>query len=49
MPPKFDEVAFGLSENSVSEPFETQFGYHIVKINKIYPETYDQISQHLTL
>ena len=44
MPPKFDEVAFGLSENTVSEPFETQFGYHIVKVNKIYPETYDQIS-----
>ena len=44
MPAKFDEVAFGLSENTISEPFETQFGYHIVKVNKIYPETYEQIS-----
>ena len=44
MPAKFDEVAFGLSENSISEPFETEFGYHIVKVNKIYPETYDDIS-----
>ena len=44
MPAKFDEVAFGMSENTISQPFETQFGYHIVKVNKIYPETYDQIS-----
>ena len=44
MPAKFDEVAFGLSENTISQPFETQFGYHIVKVNKIYPETYEQIS-----
>ena len=44
MSPKFDEVSFGLSENSISEPFETRFGFHIVRVNKIYPETYDQIS-----
>ena len=44
MPPKFDEVSFGLPENTISEPFETQFGYHIVRVNKIYPETYDQLS-----
>ena len=44
MPAKFDEVAFGMSENTISEPFETQFGYHIVKVNKIYPETYEPIS-----
>ena len=44
MPEKFDEVAFGLSENTISKPFETQFGYHIVKVNKIFPETYEQIS-----
>ena len=44
MPAKFDEVAFGLSENTISQPFETKFGYHIVKVNKIYPETYEKIS-----
>ena len=44
MPKKFDEVAFGSTENAISEPFETQFGYHIVKVNKIFPETYEQIS-----
>ena len=47
MPAKFDEVAFGLSENTVSEPFETQFGYHIVKVNKIYPETYEKFQMFL--
>jgi len=44
MPAKFDEVAFGMIENTISEPFETQFGYHIVKVNKIFPETSEQIS-----
>ena len=44
MPAKFDEVTFGLSENTISQPFETKFGYHIVKVNKIYPETYEKIS-----
>ena len=44
MPEKFDEVAFGLSENTISMPFETQFGYHIVRVNKIFPETYEQIA-----
>ena len=44
MPEKFDEIAFGMSENTISEPFETQFGYHIVKVNKIFPETSEQIT-----
>jgi len=28
----FSEVAFGLKEGAYSEPFETPFGYHIVKL-----------------
>ena len=27
----FEEVAFSLDINEVSEPFESEFGYHIVK------------------
>ncbi len=32
---EFKEVAFSLEENEISEPFKTQFGYHIIKVNKI--------------
>ena len=32
---EFKEVAFGLDEGEISEPFKTQFGYHIVKLEKI--------------
>ncbi len=27
----FDDIAFSLADGEISEPFETQFGYHIVK------------------
>lgn len=32
---EFKEVAFSLDEGQVSEPFETEYGYHIVYIEKI--------------
>jgi peptidyl-prolyl cis-trans isomerase C len=30
--PKFSEVAFGLKPGEVSQPFQSQFGYHVVKL-----------------
>jgi peptidyl-prolyl cis-trans isomerase SurA len=32
---EFKDVAFSLAEGEISEPFETEFGYHIIYIEKI--------------
>jgi peptidyl-prolyl cis-trans isomerase D len=33
--PEFDKVLFSLKQGEVSEPVKTQYGYHIIKLNKI--------------
>lgn len=40
MVPEFEEAAFGLELEKVSEPIQTQFGYHLIKVNaKNEPKT----------
>ena len=38
---EFNEVAFSLEEGEISEPFETEFGYHIILLEKIRGQEYD--------
>ncbi len=35
----FDEVAFSLAKNKVSQPVRSRFGYHLIKVDEIKPVT----------
>ncbi|QDL92039.1 peptidylprolyl isomerase [Paroceanicella profunda] len=50
MVPAFEEVAFGLEKGQVSDPVQTQFGWHVIKLNdtRVKPKpTLDEIHDQL--
>ena len=38
---EFRDVAFSLQEGEISEPFKTDFGYHIIQLDKIRGQEFD--------
>src|SRR5690606_19436678 len=38
---EFNDVAFSLKEGQISEPFKTDYGYHIIYLEKIRDDNYD--------
>ncbi len=47
---EFENVAFSTPQGKYSEPFKTQFGYHIVKVTEKRPAKtygYDEVSKHI--
>lgn len=43
MVPAFDQAAFSLPEGQISEPIKTQFGYHIIKVEKRTTKTFEEM------
>ena len=50
MVPEFEDATFSMKENEISNPVKTQFGYHLIKLEKITPateSTYEEVKQEI--
>ncbi len=45
IPSKLSDYIFNSSENEIISPVKTNFGYHVIKINKIYPTKIIQLDE----
>jgi parvulin-like peptidyl-prolyl isomerase len=48
MVPQFEEAAFKLAVNEVSEPVKTQFGYHIIQVQKHDSKKMEDVQTEIT-
>ncbi|MDP9112225.1 MAG: peptidylprolyl isomerase [Acidobacteriota bacterium] len=48
MVPQFEEAAFALKVNEISEPVKTQFGYHIIQVTKHESKSLDAAKPEIT-
>jgi peptidyl-prolyl cis-trans isomerase C len=48
MVPQFEEAAFALKVNEISEPVKTQFGYHIIQVTKHDNKSMDDVKAEIT-
>lgn len=47
MVPQFEEAAFTLKENELSEPVKTQFGYHLIQVQKHTTKSLNEVSDDI--
>lgn len=47
MVPEFEKAVFSMKEGEISKPIETQYGYHIIKLEKIVKSEFDKVKAEM--